>query len=119
MMYDKIIVVGTMTDAPQELYDTNGHKFVSMSLAISTSSDAPQSYWEGVYDVRTSERPVGGTLLVVICREPLLIEKCLRSLHKGDLTCVEGRLVLTSLRCDGDIVPLAELLANEILLLYA
>jgi hypothetical protein len=51
----------------------------------------------------------------VICRDQLLVERCLQSLHKGDVICIEGRLVLTLLRSDGDLVPLAEILASDVI----
>jgi len=56
-------------------------------------------------------------LYLVICRDALLVEKCVISLHKDDLVCIEGRLVLTHSRIDGDLVPLAEILASNAILL--
>jgi hypothetical protein len=53
----------------------------------------------------------------VICQDLLLAERCLNALHVGDLICVEGRLVLTLLRSDGNLVPLAEILASDVILL--
>ncbi len=53
---------------------------------------------------------------LVICRDPFLIEKCPNVLHKSDLVCVKGRLVLTLVRSGEDLVPLAEILVSDVIL---
>jgi Single-strand binding protein family len=116
-MYNKVILIGTMADRPQEMYDTDVHRHVYISLKVSPPSDAVPTYWGGVYDLRDSDWPIGADTFPVICRDPLLVERCLKSFNKGDIVCVEGRLVLTVLRSDRDLVPLVEILASEVLLL--
>jgi hypothetical protein len=120
-MYNKMTLIGTMKDHPHEMYDTDAHRYVYMSISIPPPPDAPPTHWAGIYDLRPpgngSGWSVGDDTFLVICRDPLLIETCLQSLHKGDLICIEGRLVLTLLESDADVVPLAEILASNVLLL--
>jgi single-stranded DNA-binding protein len=120
-MYNKITLIGTMAERPQEMYDPDGNRCACISLNVPPPSDAPPTYWGLVFDLRPpgcgSGWPVGDATFLVVCRVQLLIEKCLQSLHKGDVVCVEGRLVLTLLCSDEDLVPLAEILASEVILL--
>lgn len=69
------------------------------------------------YDLRDPDWPRGDDTFLIICHDSLLIEMCLKPLHKGDMICIEGRLVLTLLRSGTDLVPLAEILASTVLLL--
>jgi hypothetical protein len=116
-MYNRITLIGTMVDRPQEMYDTDANRYISISLKVPPPPDAPPTHWGGVYDLRGPDWPTGDDTFLVICRDLLLVKKCLKVLHKGDLIGVEGRLVLTLLRSDGDLVPLAEILASEVILL--
>jgi hypothetical protein len=121
MMHNKITLIGTMADRPQEMYDPDANRCVLISLIMLPPPDAPPTHWGLTFDLRPpgsgSGWPVGDDTFLVIGHYPLLVEKCLQSLHKGDVICVEGRLVLTLLRSDGDIVPLAEILASDVILL--
>jgi hypothetical protein len=112
-MFNRITLVGTMADGPGEMYDTGGNKHAVFSLKVSPPADAPQPYWSGVYDLRCPEHDT----FLVICRDPLLVGSVLEACYKDDVVCVEGRLVLTLLRCGGDNVPLVEVLASEVVLL--
>jgi hypothetical protein len=116
-MYNQITLVGTMTEHPKEMFDPTGKQAAIISLQVSLPPDAQPTYWGLVYDLRSPDWPTGSDIFLVICREPLLIEKCLRSLQKGDVICVEGCLVLTLLRSHEDLVPLAEILASNIVLI--
>lgn len=120
-MYNKITLIGTMADHPQAKYDPDANLSVCISLIVPPPPDAFPTYWGLVFDLRPpgsgSGWPTGDDTFLVIVRDPELVERCLQSLHKGDVICVEGRLVLTLLRSDGDIVPLAEVLASDVILL--
>ena len=116
-MYNKIILIGTMIDHPQEMYDTDARRCICISLKVLPPPDAPPTHWGLIFDLRDPDWPIGDDTFLVICRDPLLVEKCLKSFSKGDVVCVEGRLVLTQLRSGGDLLPLAEILASEVLLL--
>lgn len=116
-MYNRITLIGTIVDHPEEMYDMNGNRHVYLSLNIPPPPDAPPTYWGGIYDLHNPDRSAGDDTFPVICRDPLLIERCLNVLHKNDLICVEGRLVLTLLRSERDLVPLAEILASDVILL--
>ncbi len=116
-MYNRITLIGAMVGRPQEMYDADANRYVYISLKVTPPPDAPPTYWGGVYDLRDPDWPLGDDTFLVICRDLLLAERCLKSLHKGDLVCIEGRLVLTLLRSDADLVPLAEILASDVLLL--
>jgi hypothetical protein len=108
-------LIGTLIDHPQDTYDTDANKVLSISLKVAPPPDAPPTYWGVIYDLRSPDWPRGDDTFLIISRDLLLIDRCMQSLHKGDLVCVEGRLVLTLLRSGGDLVPLAEILANEII----
>lgn len=118
-MYNRIILIGTIVDDPEEIYAPDASRAVYLSLKVSLPPDASPTYWGLIYDLRppglSSGWTVGDDTFLVICRDSLLIERCLRSFHKADVVCVEGRLVLTLLRCDGEPVPLAEILANDVI----
>jgi single-stranded DNA-binding protein len=116
-MYNRITLIGTLTDHPQERIDPHGNGAALLSLKVPPPPDAPPTYWGLVYDVRSSDWPTGEDTFLVICRDRLLRERCVQDLHQGDIICVEGRLVLTLLRSNGDLVPLAEILASEVILL--
>jgi single-stranded DNA-binding protein len=116
-MYNRITLIGTITKNPQEMFDPDGNEAALISLKVPPPPDAPPTHWGLVYDLRAPDWPVGDDTFLVICQDRLLIERCLKSLHKGDVVCVEGRLVLTLLRTNGDLVPLAEILANDVILL--
>lgn len=120
-MYNKITLIGTVAERPQEMYDPDGNRCVCISLNVPPPPDAPPTHWGLVFDLRPSGCgsgwPVGDETFPVICRTQLLVEKCLQSLHEGNIICVEGRLVLTLLRSGGDLVPLAEILASDVILL--
>jgi len=88
MMYNKITLIGPLADLPEKLYDPDGNVVVCMRLKATPPSDAPPTYWGVTYDLRTPQWTVGEEIFMVICRDPLLIERCLQSLHKGDLVCV-------------------------------
>ncbi|HZO73627.1 MAG TPA: single-stranded DNA-binding protein [Ktedonobacteraceae bacterium] len=117
MMYNKVTLIGQLADLPEKLYDPDGNVVVCMQLKVSPPSDAPPTYWGVTYDLRTPQWTVGEETFMVICRAPLLIERCLQSLHKDDLVCVEGRLVLTQLLNGEDLLYLAEILASDVILL--
>ncbi|HTI13737.1 MAG TPA: hypothetical protein VL461_04080 [Dictyobacter sp.] len=51
----------------------------------------------------------------MIGQDPALVERCLRSLQKGTVVCIEGRLVLTLLRGREGLLPLAEILAHDVI----
>lgn len=110
-------MIGTVKDHPQEIYDTDANRYVHLSLKVPPPPDAPRTHWGGIFDLRGPDWPTGDDTFLVICRDRLLAERCLNDLHTGDLICVEGRLVLTLLHCYGDIVPLAEILASDVILL--
>jgi single-stranded DNA-binding protein len=116
-MCNRITLIGTLADHPQEKFDPDGNCAVLLSLKVPPPPDAPPTHWGLVYDLRSPDWPTGEDTFLIICRERVLVEKCLQSLHKGDLIGVEGRLVLTYLSSDGDIVPLAEILASDVILL--
>ena len=118
-MYNRITLIGTMADHPQEMYDADANRYVYISLHVPPPPDAPPTHWGGIYDLRNPDWPRGDDMFLIICRDSLLVEMCLKSLHKGDLVCIEGRLVLTLLNSDNDLVPVAEILANTALLLKA
>src|SRR5579859_156010 len=109
--------VGTMADHPPKIYHPDANKYVSISLKVPSPPNAPPTYWGLVYDLRSPDWPVGHDTFLVICREHSLVDKCLESFHKGDVVCIEGSLVLTLLPSDGDLVPLAEILACDVILL--
>lgn len=119
-MYNKIILVGTVDDSPVDSlevsYDLDGDEFLRFSLKVPPPPDAPCTHWRGIYNLRTPDkkRPVGDDNFMIICRDHVLIEKCVSSLKKGDIVCVEGRLTLTELRVGYDDVPLVEILAHDI-----
>lgn len=116
-MYNKITLIGPLADSPEMLYDPDGNIVVCMRLNVSLPADAPPTYWGVTYDLHAPQWPVGEEAFMVICRDPQLIERCLQSLQKGDLVCVEGRLVLTQLRNGEDLLYLAEILASDVILL--
>lgn len=116
-MYNKITLIGPLADVPEKLSDPDGNIVVCMQLKVAPPADAPPTYWGVTYDLRTPEWTVGEETFLVICRDPLLIEKCLQSLHKGDLVCAEGRLVLTQLLEGETLLYLAEILASDVILL--
>lgn len=116
-MYNKITLIGPLAYLPEKLYDPDGNIVVCMQLKVAPPSDAPPTYWGVTYDLRTPEWPVGEETFMVICRDPLLIERCLQSLREGDLVCVEGRLVLTQLLKGETLLYLAEILASDVILL--
>jgi hypothetical protein len=115
-MYNRIILIGSVVDHPEASYDIDGNKFLCLQIKVPPPPDAPPTYWGMVYDLRFHDWPVGEDTFLVICRDPFLVERCLQSLQKGDLVCVEGRLVLTLLRSEGELLPLAEILANDVIL---
>jgi len=114
-MYNRITLVGTMADRPQEMYDPDASRWVCISLNVLPPPDAPPTHWGLVFDLRSPDWPVGDETFLVICRDHVLVEKCLKSLQKGDVICVEGRLVLTLLRSEGQLLPLAEILASDVI----
>jgi single-stranded DNA-binding protein len=117
-MYNRITLVGTIVDDPQEKYDPDANRAVCIALKVPPPPDAPPTHWGLVFDMHSgSDWPTGDDTFLVICRNNLLGERCLQSLQEGDLVCVEGRLVLTLLNSDGTQVPLAEILASEVILL--
>lgn len=116
-MLNRITLIGTMMDDPGILYDPNGSRCVYFSLNVPPPHYAPPTYWGMVFDLRGPDWPTGEDSFLVICRDVVLVEKCVNSLHKDDLVCIEGRLVLTHLRSDADLVPLAEILASDVILL--
>lgn len=116
-MYNRITLIGMLTDDPQERIDPDGNWAALLSLKVPPPPDAPPTYWGLVYDLRSPDWPTGEDTFLVICRDRLLIERCLQFFYQGDAVCVEGRLVLTFLRSDSDLVPLAEILASDVILL--
>jgi hypothetical protein len=116
-MYNRITLVGIMADHPREMYDTDANRYICLSLQVLPPPDAPPTHWGGIYDLRAPNWTAGEDTFLVICRDPLLVKRCGTSLHKGDVVCVEGRLVLTYLRCSRDPVPLAEILASDVIVL--
>lgn len=116
-MHNRITLIGTLADHPQERVDPDGNRAALLSLKVPPPPDAPPTYWGLVYDLRSPDWPTGEDTFLVICRERVLVERCFQSVHKGDLICVEGRLVLTFLRSHGALVPLAEILASDVILL--
>jgi hypothetical protein len=116
-MYNKITLIGMLTDHPKEIYDTDANKFLCILLKVSPPPDSPPTYWGVEYDLRAPDWPRGDDTFLVISRDLLLIERCIKTLHKGDIICVEGRLVLTPFLVNRNLVPLAEILTHEILLL--
>lgn len=116
-MYNRITLIGMLTDDPQERIDPDGNRAALLSLKVPPPTDAPPTYWGLVYDLRSPDWPTGEDTFLVICRDRALMERCLHSFHQGDVACVEGRLVLTCLRSNGDLVPLAEILASDVILL--
>jgi hypothetical protein len=116
-MYNKITLIGTLIDHPEEMYDTDANRCMYFSLNVPPPPDAPPTHWGLHFDLRIRDWPRGDGIFLVISRDLLLVERYLSSLHKGDMVCVEGRLVLTPLRALGELVPLAEILASEIILL--
>jgi len=116
-MHNRITLIGTLADHPQESIDPDGNRAALLSLKVPPPPDAPPTYWGLVYDLRSPDWPTGEDTFLVIYRERELVEWCFQSVHKDDLICVEGRLVLTFLNSDGDLVPLAEILASDVILL--
>lgn len=116
-MYNRITLVGILMDHPQEMFDPDGNRAVLLELKVPPPADAPPTHWGLVFDLRGPQWPTGEETFLVVCRERVLLERCLSSFHQGDLLCVEGRLVLTFLHSDGAIVPLAEILASDVMLL--
>jgi single-stranded DNA-binding protein len=116
-MYNRIILIGSLVDHPQDYYDPDGNKFLCMQIKVPPPPDAPPTYWGTIYDLRGLDWPRGEDTFLVICRDHLLVERCLQTLRKGDVVCVEGRLVLTLLRSEGELLPLAEILASDVFLL--
>ncbi len=116
-MYNRITLIGILTDHPQQNIDPDGNGAVLLSLKVPPPPDAPPTYWGLVYDLRSPDWSTGEDTFLVICRDHSLIERCLQFFHQGDLVCIEGRLVLTHLLSDGNLVPLAEILANDVILL--
>jgi len=114
-MYNRITLIGTLTDSPEEEIDPEGNRAALLSLKVPPPPDAPPTHWGLFFDLRSPDWPTGEDAFLVICRDRLLIERCLYGFHPGDIVCVEGRLVLTLLRSDGDLVPLAEILASEVI----
>jgi hypothetical protein len=120
IMYNRITLIGTIVDHFKLIFDPFGERTLFFELHVSLPPDAPPTHWGLVYDLRGpgGAYPVGNEDVPIICRKPLLTERCFQSFHKGDLVCVEGRLVLTLLRSDADLVPLAEILASDVLLIH-
>ena len=116
-MYNKITLIGPLADLPEKLYDPDGNIVVCLRLKVSSPADAPPTYWGLTYDLRTPEWTIGEATFMVVCRDSLLLEKCLQSFSKDDLVCVEGHLVLTQLLNGEAILYLAEILASEVILL--
>jgi single-stranded DNA-binding protein len=116
-MYNRVILIGTIADRPKAFYDTNANRYVCILLKVSPPPDAPLTHWGGIYDLRNPDWPTGEDTFLVICREPLLVENVLKSFHEGDVVCIEGRLVLTLLNSDSDLVPVAEILASSVLVI--
>lgn len=122
-MHNRITLIGTTLTEPEFIYDPAGNKAVTMSPSVPPHPDAPPTPWGLVFDMRApgapDDWPTGDDAFLVVCRDSALVERVLQSVHPGDLLYVEGRLVLTqmSLRTGGDVVPLAEILASEVLVL--
>lgn len=116
-MYNRITLIGMLTDDPQERIDPDSNRAALLSLKVPPPTDVPPTYWGLVYDLRSPDWPTGEDTFLVICRDRALIERCLHSFHQGDVACVKGRLVLTCLHSNGDLVPLAEILASDVILL--
>jgi single-stranded DNA-binding protein len=116
-MYNKIILIGSLVDHPQDSYDPDRNKCLCIQIKVPPPPDAPPTYWGTVYDLRGPDRATGDDIFLVTCRDYLLVERCLQTLRKGDVVCVEGRLVLTQLHSEGEFLPLAEILANDVILL--
>jgi single-stranded DNA-binding protein len=114
-MYNSITLIGTLVDRPQPLYDPDANKAAVFSLHVALPADAPATYWGLLFDLRGPEWTVGEEHFLVVCRNPALVEHCLYSLQKGDVVCVEGRLVVTLLNSEGTDVPLAEILAHKVI----
>jgi hypothetical protein len=113
-----IRLIGSVIEGPEPLYEPTGAELFWMKMKVPLPADAAPTYWYLVYDVRCGQHFTrGDETFLVICRDPLLFERWACSLKRGDVVCVEGRLVLTELRCDGDLVPLAEILAETMNLL--
>lgn len=116
-MYNSITLIGTLVDRPQAIYDPDANKAAVFSLYVALPADAPPTYWGLLFDVRGPEWTVGEEHFLVVCRDATLVEHCLHSLQKGDIICVEGRLVVTLLHSEGTDVPLAEILAHKVIVL--
>jgi hypothetical protein len=106
-----------MMDDPEVVYDPDGSKRVYFALNVPPPPNAPPTHWGIVYDMRAPDWTTGDDSFLVTCRDALLVERCVKSLHQDDLVCIEGRLVLTYLRSDRDLVPLAEIFASDVILL--
>ncbi len=116
-MYNRITLIGMLADDPRAKIDPDGNQVALLSLKVPPPTDAPPAYWGLVFDLRSPGWSTGEDTFLIICRDRTLIERCLHRFHQGDIACVEGRLVLTYLRSDGDLVPLAEILASDVILL--
>jgi len=116
-MYNRITLIGPVIDHPQLYVDLDGNPAILLSLKVPPPADAPPTHWGLIYNWRSEDWPTGEDTFLVIYRERELVEWCFQSVHKDDLICVEGRLVLTFLNSDGDLVPLAEILASDVILL--
>lgn len=113
-MLNRITLIGIVKEHSEAMYDPDGHKFMTLWLTVPPPSDAPPTYWGMHYDIRNPDWPTGEGAFIIVIREPALVEKCLQLLHQGALVCIEGRLVLTGMRVDGVILPLAEILASGV-----
>lgn len=108
-MYNKVMLIGRVIEGPEPFYEPMGAEVFWMKLKVPLPADAPPTYWGLVYDVRCGQQfTKGDESFLIICRDPLLFEQWVGSLKREDVVCVEGRLVLTNVRSDGDLVPLAE-----------
>jgi|SRR5579871_1808193 single-stranded DNA-binding protein len=119
MMYNKITLIGSIAGDPEHYYDPSGDKYLCFQLTVPPPPDDPQTYWGMVYDLRAPGTqdgwPTGDDTFQVICREPALTKRWIDNLQKGDILCVEGRLVLTLFRSEGELLRLPEILASDII----
>jgi hypothetical protein len=114
---EHLTLIGTLVDRPELLYDPDANKAAVFSLHVVLPADAPATYWGLLFDLRGPEWTVEEEHFLVVCRDPALVEYCSHSLQRGDVVCVEGRLVVTLFNSEGTDVPLAEILARQVIVL--
>ncbi len=113
-MLNRITLIGTVKYDLNELYEPDGTIMVRIHVIVPPPLDAPLSD-ASTMDLGYPESPDRNDDFLVICRGSTLVEKSVQSLRKGDLVCIEGRLVLTTFRVGDYFWQLHEILASEVI----